>query len=227
MKPRIGRLHVLTNEELQQRWTHLDLARMAAAGGAQVVQYRDKRSLPAAQRVAVARELREALPRRVQLIVDDHAAVARDAGADGAHLGWDDLPHREARQILGEKGLLGGTANSLEAARRCFELPLDYIGVGPVFGTGSKAKAAPALGLELVARIVRESPLPVIAIGDIRPEDVEMVLRTGAWGIAVLSGVVLAASPQEATARYAEALERVVAARQAPSLESTSPQEGA
>jgi thiamine-phosphate pyrophosphorylase len=212
----VGRLHVLTDVELQRRWTHLELARMAAAGGADVVQYRDKRQVPAAERLDTARAIRSALPPSVQLIVDDFAAVARDAGADGVHLGWDDLPHPQARAIVGVQTLVGGTANSLDEARRCFELPIDYIGAGPVFGTRSKTGAAPALGLDMLAQIARESPLPVIAIGGIRPEDVDAVLQAGAWGIAVLSGVALADAPQQATARYAEAIVRCLARVPAP-----------
>ncbi len=204
----LGRLHVLTDEVLQSRWSHLDLARLAADGGADVVQYRDKRSLPADQRVLVARALRRALPVGVQLVVNDHAEVALAVGADGVHLGRDDLSPDRARRLLGPRFLIGGTANSLEEARRSFALNLDYLGVGPVFGTRSKAQAPPALGLEALGRIAGESPLPVIAIGGITPENLEAVLEAGAWGVAVLSGVTCSDEPLAATARYRAALER-------------------
>ena len=205
---RIGRLHVLTDVTLQQRWSHVELACRAAAGGAEVVQYRDKRALTTTNLVRTARGMRTALPPEVQLVVDDRADVALAAGADGVHLGRDDLPPDVARQILGPERIVGGTANSIEAARSLFALPLDYLGVGPVYGTASKRNPAPPLGLDALAAIARESPVPVIAIGGIAPGDVADLLRAGAYGIAVLSGVALAGDPERATARYREALER-------------------
>ena len=209
-RPALGRLHVLTDEVLQSRWSHLELAQQAANGGADVVQYRDKRSLPADQRLQVARSLRRALPVGVQLVVNDHPDVALAASADGVHLGRDDLAADAARRLLGPRPLIGGTANSLEEARRSFGLALDYLGIGPVFGTRSKAKAPPPLGLEALRRIVGESPLPVIAIGGITPENLEAVMDTGAWGVAVLSGIACSDDPLAATARYRAALERAL-----------------
>ena len=206
----LGRLHVLTDEVLQSRWSHLDLARLAAEGGADAVQYRDKRSLPADQRVLVARSLRRALPVGVQLMVNDHPEVALAVGADGVHLGRDDPSPQSARRLLGPRFLIGGTANSLEEARRSFALDLDYLGVGPVFGTLSKASAPPALGLEAFGRIAGESPLPLIAIGGITPENLDAVLEAGAWGVAVLSGITCSDDPLVATARYRAALERAL-----------------
>ena len=221
-RERVGRLHVLTDETLQDRYTHAELARRAAAGGADVVQYRDKRPRTTRQLVDTARAVRAVLDSvaaaadaraaragssGVLLIVDDRADVALAAGADGLHLGRDDLELEVARRILGTERLIGGTANSLAEARARFAEDYDYLGVGPVFGTTSKAHPAPALGLEALAAIAAESPLPVLAIGGITPERVHEVLHAGAHGIAVLSGVACAADPLEATARYREAIE--------------------
>jgi thiamine-phosphate pyrophosphorylase len=208
---RVGRLHVLTDVTLQQRWSHLEIACRAAAGGADVVQYREKRALPTAELVRTARAIRHAVPSEVQLVIDDRADVAVAAGAQGVHLGRHDLAADVARRIVGPDCWVGCTANSLDAARRLFAEPADYLGVGPVFGTRSKRDPAPELGLEALAAIARESPLPLIAIGGITPEHVAEVLQAGAHGIAVLSGVALAADPERATARYREALERALA----------------
>jgi thiamine-phosphate diphosphorylase len=109
--------------------------------------------------------------------------------------------------MLGPSIRIGATANSLEEARRRFEEPIDYIGVGPVFGTTSKADPAPRMGLDVLARIVAESPVPVIAIGGIEPRDVEAVLQSGAHGIAVLGGVVCQPDPRAAVRRYRHALD--------------------
>lgn len=207
MSNAIGRLHVITDTVLQTQWSHAELAQMAGASGADVVQYRDKRQRDDATRASVARALRAELPDSVQVIVNDHVQVAREVGADGVHLGAADLPVHEARRMLGPSIRIGATANSLEEALRRFEEPIDYLGVGPVFGTTSKADPAPRMGLDVLARIVGESPVPVIAIGGIEPRDVEAVLQSGAHGIAVLSGVVCQPDPRAAVRCYRHALD--------------------
>jgi thiamine-phosphate diphosphorylase len=208
----IGRLHVLTDEVLQRRFSHLEITRLAADGGADVVQLREKRPRTTREQVDLARKAREILPDGVQLIVNDRADVALAAAADGVHLGRDDLSYEVARHILGPRRIVGGTANSVEEARQRFVESLDYLGVGPVFGTASKQNPAPPLGLDALARIARESPVPIIAIGNITPERVPEVLAAGAHGIAVLSGVTCAVDPARAAALYREAIERFAAA---------------
>lgn len=210
MRLHVGRLHVITDYSLQRRWSHVAIARHAAAAGADVVQYRDKAPVSTLQLVRTARELRRAIHAAVQLIVDDRADVALAAGADGVHVGRHDLPPAVTREIVGAHRLVGGTANSLEEARRRFGEPLDYLGVGPVFGTTSKKNPAPRLGLETLARIAAESPLPVIAIGGIGPEQVSAVMGCGVHGIAVLSGVVCKDDPVRAVERYRRAIESCV-----------------
>ncbi len=105
------------------------------------------------------------------------------------------------------EAIIGGTANSLDEARRSAQLPLDYVGAGPVFGTTSKANPAAPLGIAELAAIVREVDCPVIAIGAITPENVASVLETGVHGIAILSGVVCADDPRAATERYRAVLD--------------------
>lgn len=203
----IGRLHILTDETLQERWSHLDIARAAAQGGADVVQYREKRVKTTAALLETAIALRQALPTGVQLLVDDRVDVAVAARAQGAHVGREDLPPAVARALLGVGRLLGGTVNSLDEARRCFAMPLDYLGAGPVFGTRSKSRAAPALGLEALARIAAECPFPVIAIGGITPQEVPAVFDAGAWGVAVLSAVACSPDPSNAVALFRERID--------------------
>jgi thiamine-phosphate pyrophosphorylase len=207
---RIGRVHVLTDEVLQQRFSHLDLARLAAQGGADVVQYREKRHRVTRHLVQTARAMQEILRSttpRAHLVVNDRADVALAAQVGGLHLGRDDLEAEVARRIVGASVLLGGTANSVAEARQRFTQGFDYLGVGPIYGTTSKAKPAPPLGLEALSIIATESPVPVIAIGSITPERVPEVLQAGAHGIAVLSGVCCARDPLAAVARYREAVD--------------------
>ena len=134
---RIGRLHVLTDETLQRRFSHVELARLAARGGADTVQLREKLSRPTAELVRIARRVREVIePFGARLVVDDRVDVARAAGA-GVHLGKTDMTARRARELLGRDAAIGGTANSLAEALQVASGPVDYLGVGPVFGTSS------------------------------------------------------------------------------------------
>ncbi len=204
----VPRLHVLTDESIQSRWTHLDLARLALEGGADAVQFREKRPRTTRELVETARAI-ASLCRAVPgvLIVDDRVDVAVAAGADGVHLGRDDLEVEVARRLLGPDALIGRTANSYDEAALVWNGPIDYLGVGPVFGTKTKANPAPPLGLDELARICRDAPVPVIAIGSITPERIPAVMAAGAHGVAVLSAVVAAEDVAAAVRACREAVD--------------------
>ncbi len=210
--PRIGRLHVITDEVLQDRFSHAELARFAAEGGADVIQYREKRPLATRELVEAAAAVRDAINGSgAGLIVNDRVDVAAAAGAD-VHLGRDDLAPAAARRLLGPGAVIGGTANSIEEARRVAAGPVDYIGVGPVYGTASKGdRAAPKLGLERLAEIAAAVDKPVIAIGGIQASNAAEVMAAGAHGIAVLSAVVCRADPRAAAAEFRAALDAALA----------------
>jgi hydroxymethylpyrimidine/phosphomethylpyrimidine kinase len=194
-----GRLHVITDQTLQQRHSHAVLAQMALDGGADTVQYRDKRDVPTAERVAVARELKRLVAGRgARLVVNDRVDVALAVSGD-VHLGPKDLAPDEARRLMGDAALIGATAHGLEQALRLADAPVDYVGLGPVFGTTSKADPAPPLGLAEFARIAARLYKPVIAIGGVTPERVRPLLEHGAYGVAVLSSVVCQEDPRSAT----------------------------
>ncbi len=209
MKPRsIGRVHVITDESLQDRWSHIELARLAVSGGADSVQFREKRSREVSDLVSLARAIcHEVKSGGARCLVNDRVDVALASGADGVHLGSDDMATDRARRELGESAIVGATANTLKQAIEVSRMPVDYLGVGPVFGTASKSNPAPALGLDSLERIVEAVEIPVIAIGNITVAMVSEVLGTGAYGIAVLSAVVLADDPAKATAELSEAIQ--------------------
>ena len=208
MKPPLGRLHVITDVTLQTRFSHVELARLAAAGGADTIQLREKRSLTTRVLVDTAAAMRRALEGTgAELVVDDRADVALAAGVRAVHLGRDDLDVATARAILGGAALIGGTANSLAEAVRVAATDVDYLGVGPVFGTRSKANPAPPLGLDVFRAIVEAVRKPVIAIGSITADRVRSVLDAGAYGVAVLSAVVCEADPAEATRAFRGAID--------------------
>ena len=207
----VGRLHVITDEVLQEQFTHAELAAAAAAGGADVIQYREKRPISTREMIRVAGLMSLACQDLgVSLLIDDRVDVAAAVGATAVHLGREDLPPDVARQILGPDAIIGGTANSVEEAVKVAMQPVDYLGVGPVFGTTSKgSRAAPMLGLERFAEICAAVDKPVIGIGSITVDRVGDVLAVGAYGVAVLSAVVCQDDPQESCRAFANEIARV------------------
>ena len=215
MSGEVGRLHVITDEVLQSRWTHAQLAGLAAAGGADTIQFREKRARTTRELIETAEAMTAAMgDAESTLLIDDRVDVAAAVGGafgGAVHLGRDDLPAELARRLLGDQAIIGGTANSLEEAQRVAATPVDYLGVGPVFGTTSKGdRAAPMLGLERLREIVEGIDKPVIAIGSITAENVASVIETGAFGVAVLSAVVCREDPQAATAEIHAAIAAVL-----------------
>jgi len=203
---KIGRLHILTDVLLQPRFSHLELAELAVAGGADTIQFRQK-SGATKEMVHLARQMQALCQRAgVSFIVNDRVDVALAVQADGVHLGQDDFPIPLARKLMGSRALIGGSASTLEEARKCFLEGADYVGFGPVFPTTSKEDAGPAGGLDLLEQVIREIPLPVVAIGGINRDNTLQVMRSGVHGIAVISAVCCQKNPQEAT----EALRRLL-----------------
>jgi thiamine-phosphate pyrophosphorylase len=196
---KIGRLHVLTDTILQTRFSALELTEMAIAGGADTIQYRQKTGATR-EMIRIATGLK-ALCRQagVPFIVNDRLDVAMASEADGVHLGQDDFPIPLARKLLGPEVIIGGSASTLEEARKCLLEGADYIGFGPVFATTSKDDAGPVSGLSLLEQVVREIPLPIIAIGGIISVNTSPVMQIGAHGIAVISAVCCREDPREAT----------------------------
>ena len=195
---KIGRFHVLTDSCLQNRFSHAELAKLAIAGGADTIQFRQKEGATR-QMIRVAGEMRDLCQRAgVTFIINDRVDVAIASHADGVHLGQDDFPIPLARKLLGEKAIIGGSAGSMEEAHRCLREGADYIGFGPVYPTTSKEDAGPAAGLGLMKQIVEAIPLPIIAIGGIGVNNASPVIQAGAHGIAVISAVCCQQDPAEA-----------------------------
>ena len=206
----VAGLYVITDDTLIPGRSHLDVARAAVAGGAAVVQLRDKQR-ETGELVAIAREI-AAICRRggALFIVNDRVDVALAAGADGVHLGVDDMPVADARRILGA-GLIGYSPETLEQAAQAAPDGADYLGVGDLFGTTSKSDAGRALGLEHLARVREACSLPIVGIGGITLPRVAAVLDGGAVGVAVLSAVVKADDMAAATRELAREVARCAA----------------
>ena len=170
----------------------------ALEGGVTIVQLRaptwKKRAL-----AACARDLLEMLrPRGIPLVINDHADVAAAVGADGLHVGQDDLSSADARRIIGPDMILGLSAGNVDEVRGVDPALVDYLGIGPVWATATKKDAGAAVGLEGLASLSAASPLPVVAIGGIGASNAADVMRTGVDGIAVVSAICGQASPRTA-----------------------------
>jgi thiamine-phosphate pyrophosphorylase len=216
MKPPLGRLHVITDATLQERFSHIELATLAARGGADMVQLREKRPWTTRALVETAVSVRQALDGSPAiLVVDDRVDVAVAAGARAVHLGRDDLDVTTARRLLGASALIGGTANSLTEALRVATTDVDYLGVGPVYGTRAKANPAPPLGLDGFQVIARAVSKPVIAIGSVTADRVAALLEAGAHGVAVISAVVCQSDPAAAAREFRAAIDDWLGARAA------------
>ncbi len=205
-------LYVITDPPLSRGRSHLEIARAALEGGADAIQIRDKSS-PAYNLCRLSAEI-QPLARKygALFVVNDRVDVAMVTGADGAHVGRDDLPAREARRLLPRPTVLGVSANTREAARKAEREGADYLGVGPVFPTATKPDAGEAIGLETLAAIARAVSIPVVAIGGITLENVSEVIAAGAAGAAVVSAV---ASADDLTAATRALKRRISEARKA------------
>lgn len=175
--------------------SHAEQVRRLVDGGARLVQLREKH-LPSKLFYEEAVEaIKIARAANVRIVVNDRVDIALMAGADGVHLGQDDLPPSEARKILGPGAIIGYSTHSLEQALAAAREPVDYIAAGPVFATSSKADHDPAIGLDGL-RLIREaaSGLPLVAIGSITADRLRQVLDAGADATAVIGAAVSDAS---------------------------------
>jgi thiamine-phosphate pyrophosphorylase len=182
-------------------------AEAAVEGGAAVVQVRMKRA-PAGAVLEAARRIVALAAGRALVLVNDRPDLALLAGADGVHLGEEDLPVPEARRLLGEAFLVGRTARSLEAAQAALAAGADHVGYGPVFPSLTKPLDVPPRGLEALAATCAALPAPVVAISGITLENVADVARAGAAAAAVIGDLFEHGDPRSRAAALAAAFAR-------------------
>jgi len=190
-----ARLCLLASRE-RLRIPLLAAVRAAIAGGADAIQLREK-AAPDREIVEIGRQLREATAREgIPFLVNDRPDLAVILGADGVHLGQDDLPVAAARGILGAGRLVGVSTHAPDQALRAEREGADYLGAGPAFPTTTK-DAGPPLGPEGIAEILRATDLPAFAIGGISPQNAGLLAAAGIRRVAVASGILLAGGPEE------------------------------
>lgn len=201
-------LYLVTDRALSRGRTTIDIVRAAVAGGVTCVQLREK-NLSTRAFIAEARLLKCLLaPMGIPLIINDRLDVALAVGADGVHLGQQDMDIVDARRLVGSGTAIGISAESLEDAFRAQAQGADYISVSPVFATTTKTDAAAPLGLEGLRRIREAVRLPIVGIGGITADNAAAVIAAGANGVAVISAIVAADFPERAAAALKECLRR-------------------
>jgi thiamine-phosphate pyrophosphorylase len=184
----------------------LDTVLAAVHGGATVVQLRNKHA-PDAALIEQGRALRAALAGSgVPLIVNDRIAVAAAIGADGVHVGQADAGIEAARTALGPEAIIGLSIQTGAHARAAAGLPVDYVGIGPVFATATKPDHAMPLGFDGLAAVRSATDLPAVAIGGLTADHVPGVLDAGCEGLAIVSAICGAADPGAAAAGFRRAI---------------------
>ena len=189
-----------------EKYSYYDSARMALEGGCRWIQLRMKDASPEEVEQDALRVQALCRTYHATFIIDDHVELVKKLHADGVHLGKHDMPVAEARRLLGNGFIIGGTANTFDDVKMHYEAGADYIGCGPFRFTTTKKNLSPILGLEGYRRIVSQMKeaginLPIVAIGGITREDIPAILQTGVTGVALSGTILRADNPTEETRR--------------------------
>ena len=171
--------------------SHAEQVERLIAGGAKLIQLREKNASPKDFYEAAAEAIEIAKMHGVRIIINDRVDIALALKADGVHLGQDDMPPESARSILGANAIIGFSTHSIEQARAAMDLPVDYIALGPIFPTKTKENPDDIVGLNNL-REVRDSigDLPLVAIGGITGKELSAVFDAGADSAAMIGSIV-------------------------------------
>ena len=183
-------LYAIMDRGLLGGTSEAEAARLCYEGGADVVQLRAK-NVDGGELLAVAKEIQKIAEEHCKFfIVDDRVDVAVLAGADGVHIGQSDIPVAEARRLCGDDMIIGVSVSTVEEAVKAVEDGADYLGIGPIFSTKTKADAGDALGLDAIYDIRKAVDVPIVGIGGINKGNLLDVLHAGADGVAVVSAIM-------------------------------------
>ncbi len=187
---KLPKIYPITDKVLAGKSSHLAIVKELVRGGARLVQVRDKHTPPRELLLDLKRCTEFCGRKGVVLIVDDRCDLAMSAGADGVHLGQDDLPPQAVRDLTGPSFIIGYSTHTYPQIRRASELPIQYVGFGPVYPTSTKLQPSPVVGVSGLTRACRQSVHPVVAIGGIGTRQIPEVLGAGAASAAVISAVM-------------------------------------
>lgn len=183
-------LYVVTDSDLSRGRTDAEIARLAYEGGADAVQLRMKHA-DGREMLEQALEIRRIADEMCKFFfVNDRVDIAIASGADGVHIGQDDIPVEVARELMGDTALIGVSVSTVDEAMRAVEGGADYLGIGSIFSTTTKPDAGQAIGLGPIMEIREAVDVPLVAIGGINRGNIQDVIRAGADTAAVVSAVV-------------------------------------
>jgi len=192
---KIGKICIITDTQVQKKYSHIEIAKLAIKGGADIIQLRDK-FLSTSELIDTAKKISLLCKKsNVIFLVNDRVDVALVSGADGVHLGQEDIPIKDARKLLGKNKIIGGTAHNMREALACEKAGADYIGYGHIYPTASKHKPDKPKGTAKLKEIVNRIKIPVIAIGGITQENLSDVVKTGVHGAAFIGSVLKSKDP--------------------------------
>ena len=207
-------IYLVTDRGLCRGRLLLDVVAQAVKGGAACVQLREK-EMPTRAFVEEALAVKNILaPHRIPLMINDRIDVALACGADGVHIGQEDMPYETARRLLGPKAIIGLSVETWEDVQAAQKLEVDYIGVSPVFATPTKTDTKEPWGLEGLRKIKAFSRHPLAAIGGISEANAREVTEAGADCLAVVSAICSAENPAVATARLKNVFDDVLRRRE-------------
>jgi len=206
----ISKLHYITQDV--EHASHVQLVEDACKAGVDWIQLRLKNKSYEDWKTIAEEALAICRKYNAKLIINDNVALVKEIGADGVHVGKQDMPVSKAREILGTDFIIGGTANTFEDVKLHAKSGADYIGLGPFRFTTTKDKLSPILGLEGYKAIVDKCKqeninVPIIAIGGITEADVEVLSTTGIYGVAVASAITHAENKKEMVKKFMRHLE--------------------
>lgn len=196
------RLYLITDPGLCADIGVVETVRRAVAGGVTMVQLRDKHATTA-QRVELARALMETLKGTgIPLIINDDVEAAIVSGADGAHIGQSDASPQKARALLGPDRILGLSCETPQSVAAAYGAPVDYLGLGPIFATGTKSDHERPIGMAGLATLTAATDFPTVAIGGLNASHVDAVMTAGADGLSVVSAICGQSDPQAAACAF-------------------------
>jgi thiamine-phosphate pyrophosphorylase len=217
----LPRLYVILDASLLKQ-SEKKCAEKLLAAGVRLLQYRNKRA-SARELLEKSRGISDAVrPHGALFLVNDRPDVAHLVGASGVHVGQHDLSVEQARAVIGAEKLVGVSTHNLEQFTAAASTSADYIAVGPVFETRTKANPDPVVGAELVRRARALTDKPIVAIGGVTLERAAEIIAAGADSVAVISDILLAPDPAERAAKYIALLERMPQGNHAPQSKSTN-----
>lgn len=190
MEIKLPKIYPITDERISGITTSDQVERLIA-GGATFIQLREKHAASSHFYESAAKAIAIARSKGVRIIINDRVDIALALKADGVHLGQDDLPCEQARRILGEYAIIGLSTHTPEQAKTAVNLPLDYIAIGPIFQTSTKAEPDKVVGLKGLSKIRSLiGDFPLVAIGGITASNVQQVLEAGADSAAMISDLI-------------------------------------